>query len=92
MADRLEVLKAKYPSETKAIMNKNYVPLKQINVSIMTNENVAELYDLLNAKGLAQVNKDGSLKKSWYNFFGGRKNTRSGRKANRKQRQTRRRR
>jgi len=92
MADRLEVLKEKYPSETKAITNKNYIPLTQISLSIMANKNVAELYDLLNAKGLAQVNKDGTLKKAWYNFFGGRKNTRNGRKVSRKQRQTRRRR
>ena len=75
MADRLEVLKAKYPSEAKAIMNKNYIAVTDVSMSIMANKNVAELYDLLNKQGLTQINKDGTPKKSWYSF-GGVKNTR----------------
>ena len=88
MASRLDILKAKYPSETKVITIKDYIGVNNIEFGILGNPEIRELYDLLNAQGLAVINVDGSPKKKWYNPFGGNKKSRKSRVTRKRRRHT----
>jgi hypothetical protein len=90
MGDRLEQLKAKYSSETREMTDKDYIAVNSFTNSINTNPEIAELYALLDAKGLTVRTKTG-MNKGWWPF-GGRKRKSRGRKLHRKRRHTKKRR